>query len=576
MPWSETTPMDERLQFVADVRRETEEIAVLCRRYGISRKTGYKWLARYAEAGPGGLADRSHRTHACPHATDPGAVDALCELRRRHPTWGPKKLLAVLARRRPALALPASSTAAALLKRAGLVTAPRRRRAPGHPGRPTAPMDAPNAVWTADFKGEFRTRDGAHCYPLTVADGYSRYLLACRALPSTATAGARPVFERLFRDRGLPARIRSDNGVPFATVALGRLSALSVWWVRLGVLPDLIEPASPQQNGRHERMHRTLKAEATKPPEAHARAQQRRFDAFRAEYNDARPHEALGQATPASRYRPSPRPYPTRLPPLEYAAHCEVRRVSRNGGIRWRNHWVNASHVLAEEYVALEELDDGVWSVAFGPLVLGRFEERTLRIVDANGYRSRNPQRVSPISLERSVTYHPGHSRGPPDFGMQHDGGGVGLGWVTLGPAVQPPPCRTTRLGSSAPHQPSRRARPLDTVGLRCRRRRHGRRADAGPLPVHRAAVRTGRPRQPQRSWYRTCSAPPPIRPGPVRAHRWGVRSGPAGADRWNASALPSVTTSLTPARGCSTSCAPTRSARSSARRATAPRRYRS
>ena len=394
MPWSETTPMDERLQFVADVRRGSEEMSVLCRRYGVSRTTGYKWLARYEGEGAAGLRERSHRPHACPHATAPDAVDALCELRRRHPTWGPKKLRAILARRRPALLLPAPSTAAALLKRAGLVTSPRRRRTPGHPGRPTAPMDAPNAVWTADFKGEFKTRDGAYCYPLTVCDGYSRYLLACRALPSTAAAGARPVFERLFREHGLPLRIRSDNGVPFATIALGRLSALSVWWVRLGVLPDLIEPSSPQQNGRHERMHRTLKAEATRPPEAHLRAQQRRFDAFRAEYDAERPHEALGQRPPADLYAPSPRPYPARLPALEYPAHCEVRRVSRNGGVRWHNRWVNVSHVLAEEYVAFEEVGDGLWSVAFGPLLLGRFDERALRITDANGYRTRNPRRV--------------------------------------------------------------------------------------------------------------------------------------------------------------------------------------
>ena len=328
-------------------------------------------------------------------------LDALLELRRRHPTWGARKLLAVLARRRPRLTLPAPSTAAALLQRAGLVTSRTRRRTPGHPGRPTAPMDAPNAVWTADFKGEFKTRDGVYVYPLTVCDGYSRALLACRALPSTATAGARPVFERLFREHGLPDRIRSDNGVPFATIALARLSALSVWWVRLGVLPDLIEPASPQQNGRHERMHRTLKAEATRPPEADARAQQRAFDRFRREYNDERPHEALGQATPASRYTPSPRPYPARLPALEYPAHWEVRRVSRNGGIRWYDRWVNVSHVLAEEYVAFEEIAAGLWQVYFGPLRVGRFHEPLLKIVDQHdGTTSRNPRRVLPMSLD--------------------------------------------------------------------------------------------------------------------------------------------------------------------------------
>jgi transposase InsO family protein len=297
--------------------------------------------------------------------------------------------------------LPAPSTVAALLARAGLVTARRRRRTLGHPGRPTAAMDAPNAIWTADFKGEFKTRDGVYCYPLTICDGYSRFLLACRALPSTATAGARPVFERLFREHGLPARIRTDNGVPFATIALARLSALSVWWLRLGILPDLTEPSSPQQNGRHERLHRTLKAEATKPAAASAVAQQHVFDHFRREYNTERPHEALGQATPASCYTPSRRPFPRRLPAPEYPAHWEVRRVSRNGGVRWGDAWVNVSHVLAEESVAFEEVADGVWQVYFGPLRVGRFEERLLRIVDQHdGTTSRNPRRVLPMSVD--------------------------------------------------------------------------------------------------------------------------------------------------------------------------------
>ena len=394
MPWSETSPMHERLQFVADVCRAHDSMTTLCDRYGISRKTGYQVYARYVREGPAGLLDHSRRPHTSPTATAAGVVEALLALRARHPTWGGKKLVAVLARRAPELPALAPSTAAALLKRHGCITRPRRRRARGHPGRPTTTMQTPNETWTADFKGQFKTGDGRYCYPLTVADGASRYVLACRALTSVRTAESRPVFERLFRTYGLPARIRSDNGVPFATTALARLSPLSVWWVRLGIYPELIEPGHPEQNGRHERMHKTLKAEATRPPEAHARAQQRRFDTCRAEYNTERPHEALGQAAPASWYAPSPRPYPERLPPLEYPAHCEVRRVSRNGGVRWHNRWVNVSHVLAEEYVAFEEIDDGLWSVAFGPLALGRFDERQLRIEDANGYRSRNPRRV--------------------------------------------------------------------------------------------------------------------------------------------------------------------------------------
>lgn len=401
MPWTEATPMDHRLQFVAEAKRTDESFTALCARYGVAPKTGYKWLARYEAEGPAGLHERSRRPRTSPAATPPAVADALLELRRRHPTWGGKKLLAVLARRRPRLVLPAPSTVAALLKHAGLVTAPRRRRALGHPGRPMAAMDAPNAIWTADFKGEFKTRDGVYCYPLTVCDGYSRYLLACRGLPSTATAGARPVFERLFREYGLPARIRSDNGVPFATIALARLSTLSVWWLRLGILPDLTEPSSPQQNGRHERMHRTLKAEATRPAAATMAAQQRVFDRFRREYNTERPHEALDQATPASRYAASPRPYPRRLPAPEYPVHWEVRRVSRNGGVRWGVDWVNVSHVLAEEYVAFEEVAEGLWQVYFGPLRIGRFHEPLRKIVDQHdGTTSRNPRRVLPMSLD--------------------------------------------------------------------------------------------------------------------------------------------------------------------------------
>ena len=396
MPWSETTPMDQRLQFVADARRTDEPFTALCARFGIAPKTGYKWLARYAAEGPAGLLERSRRPHTAPTATPPASVEALLALRRRHPTWGGKKLVAVLARRRPELVVPAPSTAAALLARHGCVARPRRRRALGHPGRPQTPMDVPNGVWTADYKGQFKTGDGAYCFPLTVADGASRYLLACDARASTRTAEARPVFERLFREHGLPERIRSDNGVPFATTALGRLSPLSVWWVRLGIVPELIEPSHPEQNGRHERMHRTLKAETTRPPARDARAQQRAFDGWRAAYNAERPHEALGQRPPAAVYVPSPRPYPARLAPLEYPAHCEVRRVSRNGGIRWHNRWVNVSHVLGEEYVAFEEVGDGLWEVRFGPVRLGRFHERLLRIADDAGDLARTRRRSAP------------------------------------------------------------------------------------------------------------------------------------------------------------------------------------
>ena len=391
MPWHEESPMTLRHQFVHDAQRRTTPIAELCAAYGISRKTGYKWLARYERGGTPALADRSRRPQTSPTAISPDLVQALLTARTHHPTWGPRKLLRLVRDQWPTATWPARSTIALHLKRAGCVVSPRRVRRPGHAGPPQAPMDAPNAVWTADFKGQFRLGDGSLCYPLTIADGYSRLLLSCHALTSTQVAGSQPVFVRAFHEYGLPMRIRSDNGVPFATQALGRLSALSVWWIRLGILPDFIEPASPYQNGRHERMHRTLKRECTRPPHGSRRAQQHRFDEWRREFNDLRPHEALNDATPASCYTPSPRAYPTRLPLLEYPGHYEVRRVSNNGGIRWHKQWVNISQTLGGEYIGFVEIDDAEWDVYFGPLRLGRFHERTLKIEDALGrhYRRR-------------------------------------------------------------------------------------------------------------------------------------------------------------------------------------------
>jgi transposase InsO family protein len=391
MPWQEESTMELRRQFIQDVQSGATPVTELCRAYQISRKTGYKWLTRYEAGGLPALGDQSRRPAHCPTATPPELVQALLAARARHPRWGPRKLLRLLRQQLPRAPWPARSTLALHLKRAGLVLPPRRVRRPGHPGRPQAPMDAPNAVWTADFKGQFRLGDGTRCYPLTIADGFSRLLLSCRALTSTQSAESRPVFLHAFREYGLPVRIRSDNGVPFATQALGRLSPLSVWWIRLGILPDLIEPASPQQNGRHERMHRTLKADCTRPPSGSRHAQQRRFERWRREFNELRPHQALADATPASQYQPSPRSYPRRLAPLEYPSHYEVRRVSHNGGIRWRCTWVNVSQTLGGEEVGLLEIDDGEWDVYFGPLRLGRFHERTLTIEDALGrqYRRR-------------------------------------------------------------------------------------------------------------------------------------------------------------------------------------------
>lgn len=271
-----------------------------------------------------------------------------------------------------------------------MVPTQRHRRRIGHPGKPTRQILAPNDVWGADCTGPCKTGDGLYCTPLTVTDGFSRSLLGCHALHSTSVAGATDVFTRLFKAYGLPTRIRTDHGVPFATTTLARLSRLSAWWVRLGVLPEFIEPGNPQQNGRHERMHKTLTAETTRPSSSRLPAQHRRFTRFREAFTLERPHDALDQQTPASRSRPSPREMPTTLPPLEYPDRFEVRAVSANGGIRWNCDWVTVSIVCAGEYVGLEDIDDGVWNVSFGPLTLGRLLDTHLRIEDTYGRLKRH------------------------------------------------------------------------------------------------------------------------------------------------------------------------------------------
>lgn len=380
MPWSVQTPMSERRDFINEYLQGTTSMRVLCACYGISRRVGYKWLTRFLVEGDTVLQDRSRRPQGSPWAIPDELTQRLLEARRHHPTWGPRKILAYLARRLPDVAWPAASTVGALFKRHGLVRPRRRRFKPGHPGRPTSPILAPNDVWTVDFKGHFALGQGRRCHPLTIVDSFSRYLLACQSLPHPSTVESKPVFTRLFQEMGLPDRIRSDNGAPFATTALCRLSELSVWWLKLGIRPELIEPASPQQNARHERMHRTLKAEATRPAAATLRAQQRRFNTFRTEYNTERPHEALGGAPPAAIYQPSPRPWPARLPAAEYPAHYLVRYVSTNGGIRLNRAYITLAPALIQERVGLEEVADGIWAVYFYDYLLGHLNERERRV----------------------------------------------------------------------------------------------------------------------------------------------------------------------------------------------------
>jgi transposase InsO family protein len=373
--------MKERMRFIADWERGMYSMTELCERYGVSRKTGYKLLVgRYESEGLEGLGDRSRAPHHCPHRIAAKVERAILDARRRHPSWGPRKLLAWLEVRHPELELPAPSTAGDLLRRKGLVKRRRRRRPWQHPGAPALETTSPNDVWTANFKGHFRTRDGIYCYPLTIADQYSRYLLACEALSSTRGVGAHPVFRRLFCEVGLPRAIRTDNGVPFASTGIHGLSALNVWWIRLGIAHQRIEPSHPEQNGAHERMHRTLKAETTRPPAATRHGQQRRFQRFCQEYNHERPHEALGQRPPAKAWRPSPRVYPSKLPEPEYPGHHLVRLVSTAGTFRFRHRAIFLSQALTQDYIGLEEIRDGIWSIYFYDVLLGKLDERDFRI----------------------------------------------------------------------------------------------------------------------------------------------------------------------------------------------------
>jgi putative transposase len=382
MPWQPVSAMDQKLQFVHDHYRERfPTMSELCRHYGIARKTGYKFVERFDAEGRKGLAEQSRRPDKCPSATPRKQVKRILALRRRHRSWGARKLLRVLQRRHRATEWPAASTISLILKRAGLVK--RRRCRAAVPTR--LPVEhvvasAPNHVWTADFKGHFRTRDGRYCYPLTVMDRFSRFLLECHGMLAPTEEGTRRCFEQLFALYGLPTILRSDNGAPFASTGLAGLSHLSVWWMRLGILLDRIRPAHPEENGSHERFHRTLKRETTRPPAGSCPAQQRRFNSFRAEYNHVRPHEALDQVPPGDLYGPSPRPMPGVLPPIEYPGHFEVRRVGPSGNFGWHGVHVFASHVLRGQDIGFEEIDDGLWAVYFCAQRIARFDERAKRI----------------------------------------------------------------------------------------------------------------------------------------------------------------------------------------------------
>ena len=374
MPWKASQVVDERVRFIAACAEEDASFAELCRRFGVSRKTGYKWLQRYEQRGPAGLYDEAPRARSHPQQTPPQVLDAVLRARKRHPHWGPRKLRVWLLGQDQSVRWPAASTIGEALKRHGLIRPRRRRPRVPAPNTPIERGSAPNEVWCVDFKGHFALRDRSRCHPLTLSDEASRYVLKIEALQAVRYPAVREHMELAFREFGLPLGMRSDNGPPFASTAVGGLSPLSVWWIRLGIAPLRITPGAPQDNGVHERMHRTLKAEATQPPEHDLPSQQRAFDRFRHEFNDERPHEALAMKAPVRVYTSSPRPMPERLREPEYADEFVTRRCGKTGRFGFGGAHFVLSKMLAGAVIGIRQLDETRHDVFYGPVRLGYFE----------------------------------------------------------------------------------------------------------------------------------------------------------------------------------------------------------
>ena len=373
--------MEEKLRFVFERERGEWSMKDLCERYEIARETGYFWLRRYRELGIEGLKEKSRARQGHENQTPAEIEEMVLDLRRAHMSWGPRKLKRVLERDEPGRKWPARSTIGEILKREGLVVGRRKRLRTAPYTEPLGHADGPNRVWCADFKGWFRTGDGRRIDPLTISDAHSRYLLKCQAVAKTDTPRVQAVFEAAFREYGIPEAIRTDNGAPFASTALAGLSRLGVWWMKLGIVAERIEAGHPEQNGRHERMHRTLKQEVAQPPAANWREQQRALERFRQEYNQVRPHEALGMQTPAAIYTQSPRHFPARVAAPEYPDDMLVRQVKHHGQFRWKKQDVFLTEVLWGEPVGLLAEDDRWYTVYFARFPIARFDSRQLRVL---------------------------------------------------------------------------------------------------------------------------------------------------------------------------------------------------
>jgi transposase InsO family protein len=381
MPWKEICALEIRKEMISDWLTKEYTITELSDSYGVSRKTIHKWIDRYHQKGIAGLVDLSREPDYHPNATSIEKVAAILALKRQKIKWGPRKIMAKLRSDSPEVQWPADSTGNAVLKKHGFVQSRKHRhRVPSY----TAPFvncDQSNAVWSADYKGQFKMGNKQKCYPLTISDNYSRFLLGCWGLTRPNFEQTKPYFEKAFIRNGLPLAIRTDNGQPFASRGLTGLSRLSVWFIKLGIIPERIEPGCPEQNGRHERMHRTLKEATANPPKNNLGEQQEAFDDFIEEYNYERPHEALNQKPPSSVYRLSLRPYPAKLLKVEYGPHIAVRHVTNRGCIKWKGIFVFLSESLMGEYVAFKQVEDHLWEVFFSTYSLGFLDEKQWKII---------------------------------------------------------------------------------------------------------------------------------------------------------------------------------------------------
>jgi putative transposase len=376
MPWKVRSPLDERMIFMGRMQ-SGEKVTDLCKEFGISRKTAYKFIGRYEKKGSAGLHDVSRRPHHCPHETPEEIKSLILTTKQERPTWGAGKVREWILRRNPDLRIPSRITVHEILNRYNLVShrkRGRRKATPNYLQTPHTASERSNQVWCADFKGQFKLGNHRYCYPLTISDHFSRFLISCESLEDTKGAGAQPVFEAAFEEYGLPEAILTDNGSPFASVGLFGLSRLSVWWMRLGIDLRRIVPGHPEQNGRHERMHLTLKLETTRPAAGNSLQQQEKFDNFREIYNEERPHESLEMKCPSEFYQPSGRGFPKGLPEIQYPLHDSIRLVNSNGALKFGKLGFHLTDALAYQPVGIREEDPGLWRVSFMNLDLGLFD----------------------------------------------------------------------------------------------------------------------------------------------------------------------------------------------------------